>query len=199
MARSSRPRNDRLRQRRRALGLTQNAVVDRMFAAAVSPGLPEPVGLDANYLSRWERGVKPTPYHSFLLCTAMDSQPAELGLAKHDMPRESACPSASRAASLPINGADPYEPFKPSIGHASADPAVNRREFLEQGVALGFGLPLTDWGAVVKFLANSSYIDQATLDGVRTLMRLHMRQWCESPPTELLPQAMSRLQLLKDG
>ena len=42
--------------------------------------LPEPRGLDANYVSRWERGTVPHPYHAYLLCLAFQSSPAKLGL-----------------------------------------------------------------------------------------------------------------------
>jgi transcriptional regulator with XRE-family HTH domain/tetratricopeptide (TPR) repeat protein len=79
MAKPRRP-NNRLKSQRLNGGWTQNDVVERMHRAALGRALPEPRGLDANYVSRWERGTVPHPYHAYLLCLAFQSSPAKLGL-----------------------------------------------------------------------------------------------------------------------
>jgi transcriptional regulator with XRE-family HTH domain len=72
--------NDRLKAQRLNGGWTQNDLVERMHRAALDRSLPEPRGLDANYVSRWERGIVPHPYHAYLLCLAFQISPASLGL-----------------------------------------------------------------------------------------------------------------------
>src|SRR5437899_4303307 len=73
--------NNRLRIARRRRGWTQDAVVERMSNTAGAGGLPPLKGLNANYVSRWERGiVQPDPYHSLLLCLAFELPPDRLGL-----------------------------------------------------------------------------------------------------------------------
>lgn len=83
--RSSGP-NARLRDKRTTRGWSQNAVADVMHRVAADLALPEPRGIDASYVSRWERGVVPEPYHGYLLCKAFGMSPAELGLPSWYMP-----------------------------------------------------------------------------------------------------------------
>ncbi len=73
--------NNRLRIERRKRGWTQVDVVERMYAAATDHKLTVPKGLDANYISRYERGVnEPSPHHVHLLCLAFDVSSDLLGL-----------------------------------------------------------------------------------------------------------------------
>ena len=73
--------NNRLRIERRQRGWTQVDVVERMYKAAAVHRLTAPKGLDANYISRYERGVnEPSPHHVHLLCLAFDMPSDLLGL-----------------------------------------------------------------------------------------------------------------------
>jgi hypothetical protein len=60
-----------------------------MYEVARDRKLPEPKGLDANYISRYERGEnEPSPHHVHLLCLAFELPSDQLGLpgdaAPHD-------------------------------------------------------------------------------------------------------------------
>ena len=73
--------NNRLRIARRQRGWTQVDVVERMYKAGAVHRLTVPKGLDANYISRYERGVnEPSPHHVHLLCLAFDMPSDLLGL-----------------------------------------------------------------------------------------------------------------------
>ena len=73
--------NNRLRIERRQRGWTQVDLVELMYQAARDNSLPLPKGLDANYISRYERGVsEPSPHHVHLLCLAFDLPTDRLGL-----------------------------------------------------------------------------------------------------------------------
>src|SRR5438105_10991514 len=87
--------NDLLRRQRRRRGWTQNYVVDRMYAIALDNGLSNPKGLDANYISRYERGVsEPSPHHVHLLCLAFSLPSERLGLPGHAAPERPPVPRA---------------------------------------------------------------------------------------------------------
>jgi transcriptional regulator with XRE-family HTH domain len=90
--RSSEP-NTKLREQRIIRGWSQNDVADRMYEIATTRGLPEPRGLDASYVSRWERGMMPEPYYGYLLCLAFDVRPGDLGLPGEYRPGEAADPA----------------------------------------------------------------------------------------------------------
>src|ERR687885_1795463 len=85
MAKRRQP-NSRLRAERLNRGWTQNGLVERIHQAAASRGLPEPRGLDANYVSRWERGMAPELYHGYLLCLTFQLPPAALELPEECLP-----------------------------------------------------------------------------------------------------------------
>src|SRR5215471_18190070 len=73
--------SNRLRIERRQRGWTQVDVVERMYKAAAVHRLTVPKGLDANYISRYERRVnEPSPHHVHLLCLAFDMPSDLLGL-----------------------------------------------------------------------------------------------------------------------
>src|SRR5215471_3259723 len=73
--------SNRLRIERRQRGWTQVEVVEQMYKAAAVHRLTMPKGLDANYISRYERGVnEPSPHHVHLLCLAFDMPSSLLGL-----------------------------------------------------------------------------------------------------------------------
>jgi transcriptional regulator with XRE-family HTH domain len=94
-------RNNRLRIERRMRGWTQVDVVERMYKAAIDHKLPVPKGLDANYVSRYERGVnEPSAHHVHLLCLAFDLPSDRLGL-----PGD----SAPAADPLPANVPEPID------------------------------------------------------------------------------------------
>jgi len=79
--------NNRLRFERRQRGWTQVDVVERMYRAAAVHRLTMPKGLDASYISRYERGVnEPSPHHVHLLCLAFDMPSNLLGLPGDVMP-----------------------------------------------------------------------------------------------------------------
>jgi hypothetical protein len=71
-----------------------------MHGVAADLDLPEPRGVDASYVSRWERGVLPEPYHGYLLCKAFGSSPSNLGLPmwylpSQDRPRQRVLPTTT--------------------------------------------------------------------------------------------------------
>lgn len=78
LKRSRRP-NIRLTRARLARGWTQNQVARQMQGTAASQGLPDS-GIDANYVSRWERGMMPQAYHAYLLCLVFAVSADDLGL-----------------------------------------------------------------------------------------------------------------------
>jgi hypothetical protein len=52
-----------------------------MYERARKEGWPEPEGLEANYISRWERGTQqPSPLNALLLCLVFELPAARLGL-----------------------------------------------------------------------------------------------------------------------
>lgn len=70
-----------LRRARQALGLTQEAVADRIAELAWYRDRRR-VGLNADMVAKWERGEKtPIPEYQQLLSMLFDATPAELGLA----------------------------------------------------------------------------------------------------------------------
>src|SRR5436309_5716678 len=77
--------NQKLVDARLGRGWTQNQVATAAHQAAAQRGLPEP-GIDANQVSRWERGSKPHLYHGYLLCLAFGLPPSQLGLPQDSMP-----------------------------------------------------------------------------------------------------------------
>jgi transcriptional regulator with XRE-family HTH domain len=80
MTTAGRP-NSRLRIERRRRGWTQDDVVERTSRAAIDHGLSVSRGLNANYVSRWERGVtQPDRHHVHLLCLAFELPSDRLGL-----------------------------------------------------------------------------------------------------------------------
>ncbi len=113
MATAGRP-NSRLRVERRRHGWTQDDLVERMYGAARNAHLATPRGLNANYISRWERGAtQPERYHAHLLCLAFELPADRLGLPGDSEPR---------AATMGSGGAD-----------------TERRTFLRYGAALVAG------------------------------------------------------------
>jgi tetratricopeptide (TPR) repeat protein len=125
MAKVRRP-NTRLKSQRLNGGWTQNDVVERMHRAALGRALPEPRGLDANYVSRWERGTVPHPYHAYLLCLAFESPPAKLGL-----------PASELGLTTELSA---YGTLAPEQS------ATNRREFGKAFIgSVAAGVGLTDW------------------------------------------------------
>jgi hypothetical protein len=82
-------------------------------------------------------------------------------------------------------------------GDSTVEIIVNRREFLDQSIVLAFGLSLAEWGSVTGILTDAQHVDAVALTDLRTATRLHMRQWCTAVPTDLLPQAMARVRLMK--
>jgi tetratricopeptide (TPR) repeat protein len=97
-----------------------------MHRAALGRALPEPRGLDANYVSRWERGTVPHPYHAYLLCLAFQSSPAKLGLPASEL---------GLATEVSAYG---------TLG--SEQSATNRREFGKAFIgSVAAGVGLTDW------------------------------------------------------
>src|SRR5437588_9814586 len=102
MATKGRP-NDRLRLERRKRGWTQNDLVDEIYRVARERQLPEPKGLDPNYISRYERGTNdPSPHLVHLLCVAFDLASDQLGLPGDTAPGQAATPG--RAAALSERG-----------------------------------------------------------------------------------------------
>ena len=77
--------NQKLVAARLERGWTQNQLATAAHEAAADRGLPEP-GIDANQVSRWERGSKPHLYYAHLLCLAFGRSPYELGLPLDSMP-----------------------------------------------------------------------------------------------------------------
>jgi transcriptional regulator with XRE-family HTH domain/tetratricopeptide (TPR) repeat protein len=135
--------NYRLKAQRLNGGWTQNDIVERMHRAALSRELPEPKGLDANYVSRWERGIVPHPYHAYLLCLAFESSPASLGLpaAELGLAAETGAYGTLRAEQI----------------------ATNRRQFgkaILGSVVTGIGLtgsePITETPAVASFALSAA-------------------------------------------
>src|SRR2546429_8564721 len=71
---------ERLRLERRRRGWTQNDVAELMIQTAISNRLPASKGLNAYYVSRWERGVvEPDPHHVHLLCLVFELPSERLG------------------------------------------------------------------------------------------------------------------------
>jgi tetratricopeptide (TPR) repeat protein len=82
--------------------------------------------LDANYVSRWERGTVPHPYHAYLLCLALQSSPAKLGLPASELGLTT---EVSAYGTLPAEQS-----------------ATNRREFGKAFIgSVAAGVGLTDW------------------------------------------------------
>lgn len=138
--------NDRLKARRLNGGWTQNDIVERMHRAALSRALPEPKGLDANYVSRWERGIVPHPYHAYLLCLAFETSPANLGL-----------PAAELGLAAETS----------AYGTLGAEQSTtNRRQFgkaILGSVVTGVGL--TDWEPLTETPAVTSFALPAAMPG----------------------------------
>jgi transcriptional regulator with XRE-family HTH domain len=104
--------NDLLRLQRRLRGWSQDDVAAALQRLAVSWGDPEP-GLDANTVSRWERGAsRPRTSSVRLLCALFERPPEELGFGKEEEP----------------------EPLVPP--RAAVDDDRSRRQFLERLAAL---------------------------------------------------------------
>ncbi|MBJ7598634.1 hypothetical protein [Candidatus Nephthysia bennettiae] len=148
-------------------------------------------------IRRWEAGYHyPDEMSRWLIAKALGIDEEELfGSQRHIQLSPDALPTLTPIPVAPVS--IPHDSSAIAVDNGTIDVTVNRREFLEQGLALAFGLPLADWGPVVSLFSNSNYIDAGGLDDLRTLTRLHMRQWCEASPTELLPKALARVQVLK--
>src|SRR5437667_7215306 len=72
--------NQRLIERRKKGGWTQNDVADHLHELEAQRRLPES-DIDGNVVSRWERGVAvPSPRNIVLLCALYDASPSDLGL-----------------------------------------------------------------------------------------------------------------------
>jgi len=173
--------NFRLKAQRLNGGWTQNDVVERMHRAALSRALPEPKGLDANYVSRWERGIVPHPYHAYLLCIAFETSPASLGLpaAELGLAAETSAYGTLRAEQI----------------------ATNRRQFgkaILGSVATGIGLtgfePITETPAVVPFALSAAMpgvdgrwveLEAASLEHV-TAVTFHLEQLRRRAPGDYL-------------
>jgi len=72
--------NKSLRLQRRLRGWSQDDVAAGLHRIAASLGEPE-LGVDANMVSRWERGTrKPRPRYVRLLCRLFELPPEQLGV-----------------------------------------------------------------------------------------------------------------------
>src|SRR6266853_1354033 len=99
--------NLRLKARRARMGLTQQEVAEALAALAWEHDHQQ-LGVDANHVSKWERGQRrPRRLYRRLLCTLYDCTEEELGLR----------PAQGGATAHDFHGED-----------------VNRREFLQAAV-----------------------------------------------------------------
>jgi hypothetical protein len=157
-----------------------------MYRAATDHGLPAPQGLNANYISRWERDVvQPQPHHVHLLCLAFELPSGRLGLPGDSTanPRPNLTPEP--AVELLVAGAAPR-------GIVDSDD-VERREFAKLLALTGasaVGLDLDRWAAVLA----GTRIDGPTLDDMATVTADLMRRAATVTPYSLLPAVRGHLQ-----
>ena len=116
--------NLKLREQRTARDWSQNGVADRMYAVATARELPEPRGLDASYISRWERGMMPEPYYGYLLCLTFDVQPGTLGLPNEYRPAEVASADNARDLRPPTDQIDSERVADALVHTGRVDPVL---------------------------------------------------------------------------
>ncbi len=177
-------RNNRLRIERRRRGWTQNKLVDVMYEITRDRKLPEPTGLDANYISRYERGVnEPSPHHVHLMCLAFELRSDQLGLPGGAAPS----PASSGEPPAELREAADTQMIRKSAaataaerrmvsamtGSAPNDPDdVKRREFIERGlVAVGGAVAhaRVEWERLTHTTELSVAVDDRLVDDFDTL------------------------------
>jgi transcriptional regulator with XRE-family HTH domain/tetratricopeptide (TPR) repeat protein len=129
----SSPPNNRLREYRHRLGLTQNETAEALGAIAWDR-LRQRIGVDAGMISKWERGEKrPRRLYRELFCALYEADEYQLALRP---PR----PAHSLRVDWHLDGPEGY---LAELGNRCDEPggmvtesAVNRREFLAGAAAL---------------------------------------------------------------
>jgi len=188
---SDREERNRIRSERRRRGWTQEMLVARMYRAATDHGLPAPQGLNANYISRWERGVvQPQPHHVHLLCLAFELSSEQLGLPGDSTPNSRSGLAPGQAIEQTAGGAGPR-------GIVDSDD-VERREFAKllltlTGVA-ATGLDIERWGSVMA----GTRIDEPALRDLETLTAGLVRSEATLAPHALMPAVHGHLAGLRD-
>ena len=170
--------NPRLRLERVARRWDQDDVAAGLQELAVLLGEAMP-GVDANLVSKWERGVRtPGPYYTPRLCLLFQLPPEVLGFLPG--PRlASECRRLSQA-----------------LGQALArtvDP-VRRRDFLEYLLWGGAALATSSAIDVERIVAAASgHVDRRLLDDLHTVANEDARRMHTDAPRDLLPQVERHL------
>jgi transcriptional regulator with XRE-family HTH domain len=159
-----------------------------MYGAARDHRLSRPKGLNANYISRWERGVsQPSPHHLNLLCLAFELPASHLGFDDDSAPHAADHPSAAHHSIA----------WQPTRSQPQADLVdsedVKRREFAKLLTIVGVsaaGLDLDRWAAVLA----GTRIDEPTLDDMTTVTADLMARAATVTPYSLLPAVRGHLQ-----